>query len=229
MVEAKSAEASKRSGPRRGSVERRSRKIEKTQRQGVRYSSEKAYLSLDEPIVDPFPLRSKRNITRPERVDLVTLVVITWRMDGTTARAPNQWFSGGFHRNLVGPAQLPVSCWGRFVRQSSCPSSFAEVGFELVPVASPGVTLVCLVEDPELWVFRAGVEDGIRALIGDPAGSFGGIEIRWVHGIEHPVDSHRRAFQVATETALRHALGEPQEIRGALGGIGFTSRKASHG
>lgn len=148
-------------------------------------------------------------------------------MDTSTPLVANPWFPGGFHHVWPGYPHQTILCWGRFVRQSSCPSSFAEVGFELVAVETSGISLVCLVQDQDVLGYCEGVVDGIRAVMGEPAGSCGGIEVRWVHGIEHPVDSHRRAFQVATETALRCALGEPQDVRGASGGIGFTSRKAA--
>lgn len=149
-------------------------------------------------------------------------------MDAQAPRYAQQMFPDGFHRHWAGYPEARILCWGRFVRQSSCPSSFAEVGFELISAATPGVNLVCRVEDRDVLAYRDGVVDGIQAVIGDPPGTHGGIEISWVHGVEHPVDSNRRAFRVATEVALRYALGEPQDIRGASGGIGFTSRRAAH-
>lgn len=134
-----------------------------------------------------------------------------------------RWFTGGFHH----PLAQKTLCWGRYIRQSSCPGGFAEVGFVLTPMTTPGITLITQIEDRELLGYTRGVIDGIQAMIGEPPEIYGGVEIAWVHGIEHPVDSSNNAFARATTAALHYALGIPIEGRGISGGIGCTSRRAS--
>ena len=94
-------------------------------------------------------------------------------------------------------------------------------------MAAPRIALITQVESRELLEYAGGVFDGVQAMIGDPPGIYGGIEIRWVRGVKHPVDSSRRAFAIATQVALAHALGVSYNVWGMSGGVGSLSRQAS--